>query len=70
MANIEWTEDFEQRLRQKLEKEYETADRLAIWASHADKPLKEGGLIEVKESAESMMKWIKKELGIEVQINS
>lgn len=38
MANIEWTDTFEQRLREKLEEEYEQADSMVIWASHADKP--------------------------------
>ena len=61
---VEWTDDFEQRLMQKLEEDYEQADRMVVWASHADKPLKEGGIINAKGSAESMVKWIKKELGI------
>lgn len=65
MANIEWTDDFEQRLRQRLEEDYEQADRMVVWASHCDKPLKERGLIDTKGSAESMIKWIKKELRIE-----
>lgn len=64
MTNIEWTDDFEQRLRQRLEEDYEQADRMVVWASHADKPLKEGGLIDAKGSAESMIKWMKKELGV------
>lgn len=64
MAHIEWTDAFEQRLREKLEDEYEQANRMVVWASHADKPLKEGGIINVKGSADSMTKWIKKELGV------
>ena len=64
MTNIEWTDDFEQRLRQRLEEDYEQADLMVVWASHADKPLKEGGLIDAKGSAESMIKWMKKELGV------
>ena len=64
MANIEWTDAFEQRLREKLEEEYEQADRMVVWASHADKPLKEGGIIDAKGSADSMIKWIKKEFGV------
>lgn len=64
MANIEWTDAFEQRLREKLEEDYEQADRMVVWASHADKPLKKGGVIDAKGSAESMIKWIKKELGV------
>ena len=64
MANIEWTDAFEQRLREKLEEDYEQADRMVVWASHADKPFKKGGIINVKGSADSMIKWIKKELGV------
>lgn len=64
MANIEWTDAFEQRLREKLEEEYDQADRMVVWASHADKPLKEGGIIDAKRSADSMIKWIKKEFGV------
>ena len=63
MANIEWTDAFEQRLREKLEEDYEQADRMVVWASRADKPLKKGGIIDAKGSADSMIKWIKKELG-------
>ena len=62
MANIEWTDAFEQRLREKLEEDYEQADRMVVWASYADKPLKKGGIIDAKGSADSMIKWIKKEL--------
>lgn len=64
MANIEWTDVFEQRLRAKLEEDYEQADRMVVWASHAEKPLKDGGIIDAKGSAESMIKFIKKELGV------
>lgn len=64
MANIEWTDAFEQRLMKKLEEEYEQADRMVVWASHADKPLKKGGIIDAKRSADSMIKWIKKEFGV------
>lgn len=64
MANIEWTDAFEQRLREKLEEECEQADRAVVWASYADKPFKKGGIIDAKGSAESMIKWIKKELGV------
>lgn len=63
MSHIEWTDAFEQRLREKLEGDYEQADRMVVWASHASKPLK-GGIINVKGSADSMIKWIKKELGV------
>lgn len=63
MAHIEWTDAFEQRLREKLEEEYKQADGMVVWASHADKPFKKGGIINVKVSADNMIKWIKKELG-------
>ena len=64
MANIEWTDAFEQRLRKKLEEDYEQADRLVVFASRAVKPLKKGGIIDAKGYADSMIKWIKKELGV------
>lgn len=64
MANIEWTDGFEQRLREKLEEDYEQADRMVVWTSHADKPFEEGGIIDAKGSADSMVEWIKKELGV------
>lgn len=64
MANIEWTDAFEQRLREKLEEDYEQADRMVVWASRCDKPLKEGGIIDAKGSADSIINWIKKELGV------
>ena len=64
MTHIEWTDAFEQRLREKLEEEYNQADNMVVWASHADKPLKKGGIINAKGSADSMIKWIKKELGV------
>lgn len=64
MTTIEWTPELEERLRAKLEEDYEQADRMVVWASRAEKPLKEGGLINAKGSAESMIKFIKKELGV------
>lgn len=63
-TTIEWTPELEERLRAKLEEDYEQADRIVVWASHAEKPLKEGGIIDAKGSAESMIKFIKKELGV------
>jgi len=48
MAHIEWTDAFEQRLREKLEEEYEQADRMVVWASHADKSFKEGVSLMLK----------------------
>lgn len=64
MAHIEWTDAFEQRQREKLEEGYEQADRMVVWASYAVKPLKEGDVIDAKGSADSMIKWIEKELGV------
>lgn len=63
-TTIEWTPELEERLRAKLEEEYEQADRMVVWASHAEKPLKKGGIIDAKGSAESMIEFIKKELGV------
>lgn len=63
MAKVEWTDDFEQKLRAKLESEYKQADNMVVWASRCDRPLQKG-LIEVEKSADSMIKWIKKELGL------
>lgn len=63
-TTIEWTPELEERLRAKLEEDYEQADQMVVWASRAEKPLKEGGLIDAKGSAESMIKFIKKELGV------
>lgn len=63
-TTIEWTPELEERLRTKLEKEYEYANRMVVWASRARKPLKEGGIIDAKGSAESMIKFIKEELGV------
>lgn len=63
-TTIEWTPELEERLRAKLEEDYEQADRMMVWASRAEKPLKEGGIIDAKGSAESMIKFIKKELGV------
>lgn len=63
-TTIEWTPELEERLRAKLEEDYEQADRMVVWASHANKPLKKGGIINTKRSAESMIKFIKKELGV------
>ena len=64
MANIGWTDDFEKKLRAKLESEYKQADNMVVWASRCDKPLKKGGLIDVEKSTNTMVEWIKKELGI------
>jgi hypothetical protein len=63
MAKIEWTDDFELRLRKKLEGEYEQANHWIDFASRANKPI-DGGLVDVESSVESMIKWLKKELGL------
>ena len=63
-TTIEWTPELEERLRAKLEEDYEQADRMVVLASHAKKPLKKGGIINAKKSAESMIKFIRKELGV------
>ena len=63
MAHIEWTDAFEQRLREKLEDEYEQCDNMVVYASRCNKVLK-NGLIDTKKSANTLMTWIKKELGI------
>lgn len=61
---IEWTSELKERLRKKLEAEYNYADRMVVFASRADKPFDECGIIDAKGSADSMIKWIKKELGV------
>ena len=63
-TTIEWTPELEERLRAKLEEDYEQADQMVVWASRAEKPLKKGGIIDAKGSAESMIKFIKKELDV------
>ena len=54
---LQWTEDFEQKLRAKLEDEYTQADNMVAWASRATKPLEKGGLIEVEKSANTLLMW-------------
>ena len=63
MANVEWTDAFEQRLREKLEDEYEQCDNMVVYASRCNKVLKKG-LIDTKKSANTLMTWIKTELEI------
>ena len=60
---VAWSPETEERLRAKLRGEYEQANSLVRFASHATKPLKED-LINEETSVEDMMKWIKKELGV------
>lgn len=64
MAHIEWTDAFEQRLREKLEEDYEQANTMIKWASRCNHPIKGEGLIKVSESADGIISFIKKELGI------
>lgn len=61
---IRWNGKIESHLHERLCKDYEQADRMVVLASHSDKPFKEGGAIDAKRSADSMIKWIKKELGV------
>ena len=63
MVNVEWTDAFEQRLREKLEDEYEQCDNMVVYASRCNKVLK-NGLIDTKKSANTLMTWIKTELEI------
>ena len=60
---IQWTEDFEKKLRAKLEDEYEQCDNMVVYASRYNKVLKKG-LIDTKKSANTLMTWIKTELGL------
>ena len=60
---VEWTDDFEQKLRTKLEEEYKQADNLVVWASGCDRPLQKG-LINIEKSADKLIGWIKNELGV------
>lgn len=65
MAKVEWTDEFEQKLRDKLESEYQQADNMVIWASRSTKPIKDDEcLVDVKKSAATLIKWIKTELGV------
>ena len=61
--NIEWTEDFERRLRAKLEDEYGQCDNLVAFASRCNNMVKKG-VINVEESADTLLTWIKKELKV------
>lgn len=63
MAQIEWTDEFEEKLRKKLEDEYSQVADLVEWASHSDKPLPRS-IVRIQDSADSLLKWIKKELSI------
>ena len=63
MATIEWTKEFEEKLRKKLEDEYSQVADMVEWASHSDRPLKRS-IVRIQDSADSLLKWIKKELSI------
>lgn len=60
-----WTEESEKIIRKKLENDYSQANSMVIWASRSDKPFdKDEELIMVKESANTIIKLIKKEIGV------
>ena len=60
-----WTEESEKIIRKKLEDDYSQANSMVIWASRSDKPFdKDEELIMVKESANTIIKLIKKEIGV------
>lgn len=63
---VRLTGEFWDHLHCRLCADYEQANSMISWASRASKPLKddEGGLIKVESSADSIIKFIKKELGI------
>ena len=60
-----WTEETEKIIRKKLEDDYSQANSMVIWAPRSDKPFdKDEELIMVKESANTIIKLIKKEIGV------
>jgi len=61
---IRWNGKAESRLHERLCKDYEQANRMIEWASRCDHPIESEGLIMVSESADSIISFIKKELGI------
>ena len=61
---VKWTGKVESRLREKLREDYTQANNMIEWASRCDHPLEGEGLIRVNESAEDIIKFIKKELAI------
>ena len=63
MAQIEWTVEFEKKLREKLQDEYSQVADMVEWASHSDKPLPRS-IVMIEDSADSLLSWIKKELGL------
>lgn len=61
---IRWTGKIESHLHERLCKDYEQANNMIEWASRCDHPIESGELIKVSESADSIISFIKKELGI------
>lgn len=61
---VKWTAGIEVRIRQRLRDDYEQANNMISWASRAEHPLEGEGLIKVDESADSIIQFVKKELGI------
>ena len=61
---IRWNGKTESHLHERLCKDYEQANAMIEWASHCDKPLESKDLIKVSESADDIVNFIKKELGI------
>ena len=60
-----WTEETEKIIRKKLEDDYSQANSMVIWVSRSDEPFdKDEELIMVKESANTIIKLIKKEIGV------
>lgn len=58
-----WNDEVEQRIREKLMEDYVQANNMICFASRADHPIEEG-LIREAESADSIIKFIKNELGL------
>ena len=61
---IRWNGKAESHLRERLCKDYEQANTMIKWASRCDHPIESEGLIKASESADSIICFIKKELGI------
>ena len=62
---IEWTDEVEQKIRERLEEDYKQANDLIVWASKASNPLSHGlEIVKVKKSANTIINFIKKELGV------
>lgn len=61
---IRWNSKTESHLRERLCKDYEQANNMIEWASRCDHPIESKELIKVSESADSIISFIKKELGV------